>query len=341
MSFKIPLFNLNFDEQEEKAVVETLRSRWISTGPKCEELEQLFCKSLNSKYGLCVSSATTALHLAILALEIGPGDEVIVPSLTFAASANCVKYAGATVVFADVVGAQDLTIDPDDIERKITSKTKAIIPVHYGGFPCNMERIMQIAEKHNLKVVEDASHAPTSEYKGKKLGAIGHIGCFSFFSNKNLSTGEGGLLVTNDENYYNTSKLLRSHGMTTMSYERAKGHATVYDIQKLGFNFRMDDIRASIGIVQFGKLKADLERRIKIRKMYIDQLAEIKGVIVPFKDNQEYVSNYIMPIVLENSTSEKRDALRDYLHSNGIQTSVHYPAIHKFLIYADDNIKLP
>ena len=340
MSFKIPLFKLNFDEQEENAVVETMRSTWISTGPKCNELETLFCNALNVKYGLAVSSATSALHLAMLALEIGPGDEVIVPSLTFAASANCVKYVGAKVVFADVVGLHDLNIDPDDIERKITNKTKAIIPVHYGGFPCDMDRIIQIAKKCNLKVVEDASHGPLSEYKGKKLGSFGDIACFSFFSNKNLSTGEGGMFISNNEKYYNKAKLLRSHGMTTMSYERAKGHATVYDIETLGYNYRLDDIRASIGVVQFGKLQSDFEKRAVIRKHYIEMLSEIKEIVVPFADNSNYVSNYIMPIVLKESSSEKRDALREYLHENGIQTSIHYPAIHKFSIYYDKNIKL-
>lgn len=341
MSFKIPLFKLNFDEQEEKAVVETLRSKWISTGPKCEELEQLFCSDLKTKYGLTVSSATAALHLAMLALDIGPGDEVIVPSLTFAASANCVKYVGAKVVFADIVGYDDLTIDPDDIERKITKKTKAIIPVHFGGFPCHMGKIMDIADKYRLKVVEDASHGPLSEYQGKKLGAIGHIGCFSFFSNKNLSTGEGGILVTNQQDYYESAKLLRSHGMTTMSYERAKGHATSYDIQRLGYNFRLDDIRASIGVVQFGKLKKDFESRTRVRELYIRELSSIDDIIIPFRENTEYVSNYIMPVVLKNSSAEKREALRNHLHGCGIQTSVHYPAIHRFSIYHNENIHLP
>ncbi len=341
MSFKIPLFKLNFDEQEENAVVATLRSKWISTGPKCKELENLFCDSLTRKYGLTVSSATSALHLAMKTLKIGPGDEVIVPSLTFAATANCVKYVGAKVVFADVVSYDNLNIDPDDIERKITENTKAIIPVHYGGFPCNMDRIMQIAEKYNLKVVEDASHGPLSEYKGQKLGAIGHISCFSFFSNKNLSPGEGGMFITNNEEYFNTAKLLRSHGMTTMSYERAKGHATVYDIQSLGYNYRLDDIRATIGIVQFGKLKEDYAKRENVRKQYIKELSDIKEIIIPFKDNEEYVSNYIMPIVLKDSSPENRDALREHLHKNGIQTSVHYPSVHKFSIYHEKNNHLP
>lgn len=340
MNYKIPLFDLNYDEQEEKAIIKTLRSKWISTGPKCQELEQLFCNALNVKHALSVSSCTAALHLAMLALGIKEGDEVIVPSLTFAATANVVKYVGATPVFADIVSYKDLTIDPVDIERKITSKTKAIIPMHYGGFPANMNEVMRIAKKYNLKVVEDASHSPLSEYKGKKLGSIGDVGTFSFFSNKNISTGEGGMFVTNNLDYINKTKLLRSHGMTTMSYERAKGHATKYDIESLGYNYRMDDIRASIGIVQFNKLQADLEKRIEVRKLYIEGLKDVSKIIVPFENNKEFVSNYIFPIVLKDSNSEYRDEIRNKLHEKGIQTSVHYPAVHKFSIYKKEYVDL-
>jgi dTDP-4-amino-4,6-dideoxygalactose transaminase len=358
MAFKIPLFDLSYDEQEEKAVVETLKSRWISTGPRCQELESLFCDKLEVKNALTLSSCTAALHLAMMVLDIKEGDEVIVPSLTFAATANVVKYVGATPVFADIKSYTDLTIAPTDIERKITSKTKAIIPMHYGGFPADMDAIMAIAKKHNLKVVEDASHSPLSEYsprgindlrqsdnkensdiqrgKGKKLGVIGDIGTFSFFSNKNISTGEGGMLVSNNEEYVKKARLLRSHGMTTMSYERAKGHATTYDIENLGYNYRMDDIRASIGVVQLKKLQADLEKRIEVRKWYIEGLKDISKIIIPFSDNKEFVSNYIFPIVLKDSNAEYRDEIRNKLHKKGIQTSVHYPAVHRFSIYKNE-----
>ncbi len=341
MRYKIPLFDLSYDEQEEKAIVETLKSRWISTGPKCQELENLFCNALNIKHALTVSSCTAALHLAMMVLDLKEGDEVIVPSLTFAATANVVKYVGATPVFADVKSYTDLTIDPIDIEDKITDKTKAIIPMHYGGFPADMDAIMTIAKKYNLKVVEDASHSPLSEYKGKKLGSFGDIGTFSFFSNKNISTGEGGMLVSNNEAYVNKAKLLRSHGMTTMSYERAKGHATTYDIETLGFNYRMDDMRASIGIVQFKKLLADLEKRIEVRKWYLEGLKDNPNIIIPFEDNNEFVSNYIFPIVLKDSNAQYRDEIRNKLHEKGIQTSVHYPAVHKFSIYKEEYTELP
>jgi len=341
MSFTIPLFNLNFDEAEEKAVVDVLKSKWISTGPKCEELESIFIDMFGAKHAVSLSNCTDALHLACRVLDIGEGDEVICPSLTFAASVNCIRYVGATPVFCDVCGIHDMNINPAEIEKAVTPKTKAIIVVHFAGFPCDMDAIMQIARKHNLKVIEDACHGPLSEYKGKKLGVIGDVGCFSFFSNKNISTGEGGMITTNDAALHQKVRLLRSHGMTTMSYQRAQGHATSYDIAELGYNYRMDDIRAAIGIVQMKKLLPDLQKRAEIRKWYLEGLSNIPGIVVPFADNKEFVSNYIMPVILENSTVEKRESIRNQLHEKGIQTSVHYPAVHRFSIYHEFTNSLP
>ncbi len=341
MNYKIPLFDLNFDETEEKAVLETLRSKWISTGPKTAEFEDKFSSMIGAKYSLAVANCTSALHLAVKICDIKEGDEVICPSLTFVATVNAIRYVNAIPVFADIKGFEDLTIDPADIEKKITKNTKAIIVMHYGGFACDMEKILDIAKVYNLKVIEDASHAPLSEYKNNKLGTMGDVGCFSFFSNKNISTGEGGMLVTNDLELYEKAKLLRSHGMTTLSYERAKGHSTDYDVIELGYNYRMDDIRASIGIVQLDKLKNDLVKRAHVRKWYIEELSKIDNIIIPFRDYTEYSSNYIFPIVLKNSTPEKRDLIRKKLAEQGIQTSVHYPAAHRFTIYKDFYIELP
>jgi dTDP-4-amino-4,6-dideoxygalactose transaminase len=339
--YDIPLFDLNYGEEEEKAVVQTLKSRWISTGPKCAELEEKFSKMLNVRYACAVTNCTAALHLACCVLDIKSGDEVICPSLTFAATVNCIRYVGATPVFVDICGIDNLCMDVEQIEELITEKTKAVIPMHYAGFPCDMQKIMEIADKHHLFVIEDACHGPLSEYKGKKLGTIGDIGCFSFFSNKNISTGEGGIVVTNHEEIYKKIRLLRSHGMTTMSYQRAFGHATAYDITDLGYNYRMDDIRASLGVVQLDKLREDLERRTQIREWYCARLTKRDDIAVPFTDNQEFVSNYIFPVVLKNSNAEKRDAVRNRLHEKGIQTSVHYPAIHRFSAYQEFVRKLP
>lgn len=341
MAYQIPLFNLNFDEREAKAAYDTIKSGWISTGPKCAELEDVFAKMLGAKYAVSVTNCTDALHLCCLLCGFGPGDEVICPSLTFAASANCIRYAGATPVFADIIGLEHINLDPADIERKITPKTKGIVVVHMAGYPAKLDEIMAIAKKHNLKVVEDACHGPLSEYKGKKLGTVGDCSAFSFFSNKNISTGEGGMFVTNSEELAAKAKLMRSHGMTTMSYQRASGHATAYDIVELGYNFRMDDIRASIAIEQLKKLPEDLNKRMAVRKRYVEKLSSIKGVVVPFADCNEFTSNYIMPVVLTQGSKEDRDAIREKTHAAGIQTSVHYPAIHRFSIYKNCGAVLP
>lgn len=341
MAYRIPLFNLNFDGKEAQAAYDTIQSGWISTGPKCEELEKMFVDMFHVNYAVSTSNCTDALHLCCLVSGIGPGDEVICPSLTFAASANCIRYAGATPIFCDIVGPEHINIDPKEIEKKITDKTKAILVVHMAGFPCKMDEIMTIAKKHNLKVIEDACHGPLSEYKGKKLGTIGDCAAFSFFSNKNISTGEGGMFISNNKEMADKARLLRSHGMTTMSYQRAGGHATAYDIVELGYNFRLDDIHAAIAIEQLKKLPSDLEQRIAVRKRYIELLSKVENVVVPFADNTEFTSNYIMPIVITKGTVEDRDAIRNKIHEAGVQTSVHYPAIHRFSIYKDYGAVLP
>lgn len=339
--FNIPLFDLNFDEREAEAVLGTIRSKWISMGPKCAALEEKFAKLLGVKYAVALTNCTAALHLACCVADIGPEDEVICPSMTFSATVNCIRYVNGIPVFADISGLDNLCLDSDGLESLITEKTKAIIPMHYGGFPCDMDRIMDLAQKYHLFVIEDACHGPLSEYKGRKVGTIGDIGCFSFFSNKNISTGEGGMLVTDNEEIYKKVKLLRSHGMTTMSYQRSTGHATKYDVVALGFNYRMDDIRASIGIVQLDKLQSDLERRSEIRTRYIKNLRGCDKLTIPFLKHREFSSNYIFSIVLNESNCERRDLIRAQLADNGIQTSVHYPAVHKFSIYENYTRSLP
>lgn len=341
MGYQIPLFNLNFNEDENNAVVDVLDSKWISSGPKTMELETKFAGMLGAKYAVAVSNCTAALHLSVMAAGIGPGDEVIVPSLTFVATVNCIRYAGGTPVFCDIVSKDNLCIDPDQIEKLITPRTKAVIVMHYGGFACDLDRILDICNKHNITLIEDACHGPMSEYKGKKLGTFGLTGCFSFFSNKNISTGEGGILVTNSEEVYEKVKLLRSHGMTTMSYERSSGHSTSYDVVGLGYNYRFNDILAGIGIVQLDKLMPDIIKRQHIRKKYISLLSDEERIIIPFKDYNELSSLYICPMVLRDGDEEYRDAMRKYLADCGIQTSMHYPPAHRFSIYRDLKAELP
>jgi dTDP-4-amino-4,6-dideoxygalactose transaminase len=341
MSFKIPLFDLNYGEEEIAAVAEAIHDNWISMGPRCEAFEQEFGTLLRAPYALTVDNCTNALFLALRTLGIGRGDEVLVPSLTFVATVNAVKYVNAEPVFCDISGLENLCISPEEIERKITPRTKAVIVMHYGGFPCDMGRVMAIAKTHGLFVIEDACHGPLSAWNGKKLGTIGDIGCFSFFSNKNISTGEGGMMVFRDETRHARAKLLRSHGMTTTSYQRAGGHSTQYDVVELGYNFRMDDIRAALGRVQLRKLPGDLEKRAQVRRWYETRLAELPEVVVPFAGHQGFVSNYILAVALRSGGAERRDLVRERLHADGIQTSVHYPAVHRFAIYRDKHAKLP
>lgn len=340
-AYSIPLFDLNYDHEEEEAVLATLRSRWVSTGPRTLEFERLFGEALGVRHAVAVANCTCALHLALRIVGVREGDEVIVPSLTFVATANAVRYVRATPVFCDIGGPDDLNMDPEQIASLITEKTRAIVVMHYGGFPCDMDRILGLARKHRLRVVEDACHGPLSEYRGHKLGTMGDIGCFSFFSNKNISTGEGGMLVTGDAEFAERARLLRSHGMTTLSYQRATGHSTRYDVVESGYNYRMDDIHAALGIVQLRKLRNDIQRRAVVRERYLEAFADARGVTVPFGHREDVVSNYIFPVVLEGADSAQRDAVRDGMHEHGIQTSIHYPAVHRFSSFEPYRRPLP
>jgi dTDP-4-amino-4,6-dideoxygalactose transaminase len=240
MDWRVPLIDIDFGIEEEEAVLQVIRSRWLSMGMVTQAFEQEFAAFIGAKYALAVTNATAALHLACLAVGIGPGDEVIVPSLTFVATANAVRYTGATPVFADIESLDWLNISPASIESRITGHTKAILVVHYAGFPCNMPAIMDIARRHNLVVLEDAAHAIGSSLGGRSLGTWGAIGCYSFFSNKNMTTGEGGMLATDDDSLAEKLRLLRSHGMTSLSWDRHQGHAYSYDVVDLGYNYRID-----------------------------------------------------------------------------------------------------
>jgi dTDP-4-amino-4,6-dideoxygalactose transaminase len=341
MEYRIPLFALNYGPEEEKAVLATLRSKWISMGPRTAELEGTFSRTLGSPHAVAVTNCTAALHLALEVLGIGPNDEVIVPSLTFVATVNAVRYVGARPVFCDVTAPGDLNMNPCHAEQLVTPRTRAITVMHYGGFPCNMDAVMALAAKHGLAVVEDACHGPLSEYRGRKLGTIGDIGCFSFFSNKNISTGEGGMMVMKQSEHAEKARRLRSHGMTTLSYERAKGHAVSYDVVAPGYNYRLDDIRASLALAQLERLPGDLEKRARIRERYLERLRDVEEVAVPFAADSGFVSNYIFPIVLGKADAARREAVREYLHARGIQTSVHYPPVHRFSIYRGIGGELP
>lgn len=343
MNWRIPLADLDYGPEENLAVEKILNSRWLTMGSATQEFEESFANYLGAIHTIAVTNGTAALHLACIALELGPGDEVLVPSLTFVATANAIRYVGATPVFVDIVSQENLNISPADIERKITDKTRAILLVHFGGYACDMPEILEIAKKHDLKIIEDAAHAVVSELNGKKLGTWGDIGCFSFFSNKNLATGEGGMISTQDDALAERLKRLRSHGMTSMTWDRHKGHAFSYDVVDLGFNYRIDEIRAALGMAQLKKLARNNDQRRKLTNIYREALFDIlPEVTVPFLDHPGISAAHLMPILLPSE--ELRQKFMEQMKIEGIQTSIHYPPIHKFTAYASitqENNSLP
>ena len=334
MNWRIPLSDIDFDEAESLAVQSVLKSRWLTMGKVTQEFEATFAAHVQAKHAIAVTNATAALHLACLALGLGPGDEVIVPSLTFVATANAVRYVGATPIFADIISSDDLNISPKAVESLVNARTRAIIVVHYAGYSCDMEAILSIAKQHNLFVIEDAAHAVGSELDGRPLGTWGDVGCFSFFSNKNMTTGEGGMMTTNNDDLAQKLNRLRSHGMTSLTWDRHKGHAYSYDVIDLGYNYRIDEIRAAIGLAQLSKVERNNERRRSLTQVYRDALQELAPqVAVPFQSHMGKTSAHIMPILLPQET--KRKEFIDSMKENGIQTSIHYPPIHTFTAYKD------
>jgi dTDP-4-amino-4,6-dideoxygalactose transaminase len=335
MSWSVPLADLNFGPEEEQAVLSVVRSKWLTMGEITQHFEAEFAQFTGAKHAIAVSNATVALHLACLAAGLGPGDEAIVPSLSFVATSNAVLYTGAEVRFAEVNGPDDLTISPQSIESQITPRTKAIVVMHYGGYPCRMPEILEIATKHTLKVIEDAAHSPGASLAGKHLGTWGNIGCFSFFSNKNLSTGEGGMVVTDDDELAAAVRLTRSHGMTSLTWDRHQGHAHSYDVTALGYNYRIDEIRAALGRVQLQKLEEGNARRREITQHYWKCLAG-SPLTLPFSSAvvgrpSSVSSAHLFPVLL--TAHVDRDAFMEQMKAADIQTSIHYPPIHTFSYY--------
>ena len=333
----IPLFDLNYGQEEEEAMLRVLRSKWLTMGPETEALEIEFAEFCGVKHAIALSNCTTALHLANLAVGVKNDDEVICPSLSFVATSNSILYAGGKPVFADIKSLNDWTISPRDIERKISDRTKAIIVMHYGGFACDMDEIMRIAARHSLFVIEDAAHAPGATYKDKRLGALGDISCFSFFSNKNISTGEGGMICTDSDEYAKKIRLMRSHGMTSATLDRHHGHAFSYDVVCLGYNYRIDEIHAALARVQLKKLYDGNNLRLKAAGIYKKGLSKIDQITIPFAGKADQTNYHIFPILLDKSVN--RNDLMTYLRQNGIQTSIHYPPIHQFSFFKNFNFK--
>jgi dTDP-4-amino-4,6-dideoxygalactose transaminase len=334
--WSVPLSDVTVDDELVEAVLAVVRSGWWSMGPRVEEFEREFAAFCGADHAIAVANGTAALHLALLAVGCGAGDEVLVPSLNFVAAANTIKHTGAEPVFCDIAGPDDLNLDPVDVESAVTDKTKAVIVLHYAGFPCDMAAIDLIAERHGLAVVEDAAHAPGASLGGRMCGTLGNVGCFSFFANKNLPVGEGGMLVTDDEELAARLRLLRSHGMTTLTWDRHRGHASSYDVVLPGFNYRLDEVRAAVGIVQLRRLPEENAGRAGVAARYREALDGQQELTVPFGDaGPEAVPSHHLAVVLLPAGAD-RAAVRTALDERGIQTSVHYPPIHTFSAYRSD-----
>ncbi len=344
--WKVQLFKLNYDSAEVDAAAQVVASGWLTMGEKVIEFEKRFAAFLNAPGSvlnagapapapvecMAASNCTAALHMAVLAAGVGPGDEVIIPALTFVADANVVKLCGAEPILADCESPQELTMSAETIERAITPRTKAVIIVHYAGYSCDMDAIVALCKRRNLFLIEDVAHAPGATWAGRACGTFGDIGCFSFFSNKNLSIGEGGMLSYADPAIGQKLRYLRSHGMTTLTLDRHKGRAYSYDVAQPGLNYRMDEIHAALGCAQLDKLPGANARRGELTRLYRKLLSG--GVFeMPFADLRGREPVYhILPILLPRGTD--REAVMAGLKAEGVQSSIHYVPFWAFTAYS-------
>ncbi len=318
----IPYSHQSIDEKDVASVCSTLRSDYLTTGPKVELFEKALCRYVGIRYGVAVSSGTAALHCAMYALNIGHGDEVIVPPITFASTANCVCFMGATPVFADVE-PDTLLIDPVQVEARITPRTKAIIGVDYAGQPCDWDRLRTLADKYGLALVADSCHAIGAEYKGCKVGTLADMTVFSFHPVKHITTGEGGMIVTDNEVFAQRMHMFRSHGITSDARQREKVGAWFYEMIDLGYNYRITDIQCALGISQLGKLPESLKRRQEIATVYDEFFAE-NELAKPLKLKQNVKHAYHLYVV----HVADRDDVFIKMRNNGIGVNVHYVPVH-------------
>ena len=317
------------DNDDIKAVVKVLRSDWLTQGPAVKQFEESLAKYCNAKYAVAVSTGTSALHLAYLAAGLGSGDEVITTPNTFAATSNMLLAVGAKPVFCDI-RLDNHNIDESKIEKLITPRTKAIVPVHFAGHPCEMDKIIDIARRHNLSVIEDACHALGASYKNKKIGSIGDMSVFSFHPVKSITTGEGGAILTNDPELYKKLAHLRTHGIT----KDEKGFNVM---TALGYNYRITDIQTALGTSQLKKLDKFIKARQQIFTHYKKQLANLKDVITPCIVKGIVSANHLF--IIRTKDSAKRDALANFLKQNGIGVNFHYPAVYSHPYYRQNGYK--
>ncbi len=323
----IPYGRQSLDNQDVQAVVKVLNSDWLTQGPTIETFEQTVAKKVNAKFAVAVANGTAALHAACFAAGIGPGDEVIVPTLTFTASANCVLFCGATPVLCDI-NLRTLTIDTNQIEQKINSKTKAIITVDFAGHPADQDKLRSIAKKYKLILIDDAAHALGAKYKGKPIGSLADLTTFSFHPVKAITTGEGGMIVTNNKDFADKMLLFRNHGISkTINNQQStiNNPAWYQEMVELGYNYRMTDIQAALGLSQLKKLDKFLSRRRQIALQYIKAFSSIDEIILPPDHKNIYHARHIFPIQFRHLN---RDTIYDKLLQLEIKCQVHYLPIH-------------
>ena len=322
------------EQPEIDEVVACMKSGWMGTGPKVKQFEDMIAAYKNAPYAMALNSCTAALHLSMLAIGIKPGDEVIVPTMTFAATANAVIHAGGKPVFADC-GRDTMNIDPQDIERKITPKTKAIIPVHFAGRSCDMDAIMSIAKKKKLKVIEDCAHAIESEYHGRKTGTFGDLGCFSFYVTKNIVTGEGGMVITKNQEYADTIKVLGLHGMSKDAWKRFSDEGYKhYQVVYAGFKYNMMDLQAAMGIHQLKRIDQYWKKRKDIWGQYNDALKDLPVFLPAPAEPKTRHAYHLYTLLLDiDRTTITRDQFLNAMTKENIGVGVHYIALHLHPFY--------
>ena len=330
---KFPAYEPWISGDDKKIINKTLSQSMLTLGPQLEKFEEDFCKYSKSKYAVAVSNCTAALHLSLMALEIGKDDEVIIPDLTFVADANAVLACNAKPVVADI-NKENFFLSISNVKKNITKKTKAIIPVHIYGQVCNIDEILDLAKDHNLKVVEDCAHAVGTFHKSKHVGTLGNTGCFSFYPTKNITTAEGGMVTTNSKEIAEKVRQLRSHGMTKSLKSRySSEYPWVFDIVEPGYNYRLDEIRSALGITQLKRIKKINELRKKASLHYHKNLQNIPGIILPDMVNDKSHSYHLYTIRVTKPFKLSRNKLYKKLKDNGIRTTVYWMPIHEYAAY--------
>jgi len=328
----VPLSSVSFAEAEVEAASEVLRSGWLTYGPVSRKLEAEFADFLGIRNAIAVSNGTAALHLSLLALGLEEGDEVLTPSLTFVAAANAILHAGGIPKFVDVGSQERPLVTVQTLSRAVTPRTRGICVMHYGGYPCAMDEIMEFARQRDLWVIEDAAHAPGASWRGTPCGAWGDIGCFSFFGNKNLTCGEGGMVVTASDVLAQKLRALRSHGMSSLTWDRFLGHQSSYDVTASGLNYRIGDVRAAILRVQLMSLDSFNQARRERAQWYRELLATETRCVSLFEGHEGISSHHLYTVLLDEAADRSR--VMEEMKKRGVQTSIHYPPIHQFSFFS-------